>query len=473
MPQSESMALPPRLPLVVTTSNRAGSTDKDARLVNCYLEVNQEGELFIYKRPGLASASVVADGQTGRGTYHWQGDVYSIFGGALYRNGVSVGTGLDTTNGVYRFDSIRGATPKLILGNGKKTYAYDVAGGLTADLHTIDSAFPTETTKGFAYLNGPLYVMQANTPNIWNSANNSVSVAGNWNPVNFIAAQIEPDNGVFLTKQLVYVVALKQWTVEFFFDAGNAQGSPLGSVQGMKANYGCASADSVQKIDDVLFWLTINQEATLQVAMMDKGAVEIISTASIERLLENADFSIVYSWKLKISGHSFYVLTIKNANLTIVYDITQQKWHQWTDQNGNYLPIVASTYDSSNRHIVQHESNGRLFYMNTTYFKDLNDPIIVDIYTPNFDAGTKRKKHLGMLKIIADQVSGSSLRIRYNDNDYDSKSWSQWREVDLRQKDPYIQNCGTFRKRAYNFRHDKDTFFRIQAVEVQFDLGTL
>ena len=120
------------------------------------------------------------------------------------------------------------------------------------------------------------------------------------------------------------------------------------------------------------------------------------------KLLSNLlKFCVVFSWKIKFDGHSFYVLTIKNANLTLVYDITQQKWHQWTDANGNYIPIVASTYDAQNRHIVQHESNGRLFYMNTTYFQDLNDPIIVDIYTPNFDGGSKRKKQLGMLKVIA------------------------------------------------------------------------
>src|SRR5690606_14314202 len=110
--------LPPRLPLVVTTSNRGGSVDKDARLVNCYIEVTKEGELDIYKRPGLALASDEAAGLAGRGMYFWDGALYSVFGDKLFRNNTEVANGLDETNGVYRFDSILGAVPKLILGNG-------------------------------------------------------------------------------------------------------------------------------------------------------------------------------------------------------------------------------------------------------------------------------------------------------------------------------------------------------------------
>ena len=49
--------------------------------------------------------------------------------------------------------------------------------------------------------------------------------------------------------------------------------------------------------------------------------------------------------------------------------------------------------------------------MNSTIFKDLADPIVVDIITPIFDAGTRRTKQLSNLKVIADQVAGSVLRI--------------------------------------------------------------
>lgn len=470
MAQAESAVIPPRLPLAIVTSNRAGNTNTDARLVNCYLETTAEGELFIYKRPGLTTAGVVADSQVGRGVYFWRGAFYSIFGNKLYRDGVEVGSGLNTSGGKYIFDQILGATPKLTFNNGSAAYSYDTVSGMSAAWNTIDSDYPATTVKGLAYLNGYTYVM---TPaaEIFNSALNSVDTSTSWNPVNYIRAQIEPDFGTFMAKQLVYVVALKQWSGEFFFDAGNTAGSPLGPVQGMKFAYGCSNGDSVQKIDDVLFWLCTNQSSSLQVIKMDKGAVEIVSTAAIDRLLEQVDTSIVYSWQLKITGHSFYIITFKNSNLTLAYDIVFDKWCQWTDAAGNYFPIVASSYDAQGRHVLQHENNGRLYYCLTTSYKDLNDPIEVNIITPIFDAGTRNRKTMQQITFVADQIDNSALVVRSSDDDY--KTWNQPRSVDLSVEYPSLENEGEFTKRAYWLQHKKDTFFRIQAIEARYDVGVI
>ncbi len=468
--QAQTVALPSRLPLMVLTSNRDGSTNKDARLVNCYLEADETGELWIYKRPGLEEYSIVASDNAGYGIYYWRGSVYTIFGSNFYRNGTLVGSDLDTTGGVYRFDSNLGAEPQLIFGNGVKTYAYTEATGMVGPLDTVDSDFPALTVKGFAYLNGYEYVM---TPDayIQNSELNSVNTSDSWNAINFIRAQIEPDNGVFLGKQLVYVVAIKQWSTEFFFDAGNAEGSPLGPVQGLKNQYGCSSADSVRLIDDILFWLCTNRAASKQIVMLERGAASVVSTPAIDRLLANADTSVVYSWNLKITGHNFYIITLKNSNLTLAYDIVMKKWFQWTDVDGNYFPIVDSSYNIDGTHLLQHESNGKLYKANVTIFTDDSSVITVDIITPIFDAGIRRRKMLGRMWAIADQTQDSQLAVRFTDDDY--STWSSWRYMDLSQKEPYLKDCGTFRKRAYHLRHDKPTHFRIQAIEVQYDIGTL
>lgn len=470
MPQAPTMELPSRLPLMVITSNRDGSTSKDARLVNCYLEADEQGELWIYKRPGLSEDSTVRANTAGRGSFFWRGSVYTIFGDKIYRNGTEIGTGLNTAGGVYRFDSNLGATPQLIFGNGAATYAYTEGGAVVGPLNTVDTDFPALVVKGFAYLNGYEYVT---TPDayVFNSELNSVNTPTSWNPINFLRAQIEPDNAIFTAKQLVYVVVLKQWSTEFFFNAANETGSPLGSVQGMKNEYGCASADSVRSIDDVLFWMCTNRSASKQIISMEKGAASIISTPAIDRLLANANTDVVYSWHLKITGHSFYIITLKNSNLTLAYDIVMKKWFQWTDANGNYFPIVDSTYDVNGNHLLQHESDGKLYRANTTFFTDVNNPIVVDIITPIFDAGVRRRKTLGYMWAIADQTPNSEMGLRFSDDDY--QSWSNWRYMDLSHKEPYLKDCGTFQKRAYHLRHDKPTAFRIQAIELQYDLGVL
>ncbi len=98
-------------------------------------------------------------------------------------------------------------------------------------------------------------------------------------------------------------------------------------------------------------------------------------------------------------------------------------------------------------------------------------PIISDIYTPNFDANVRRNKQLSAMEFIGDQTPGSILEVSNSDDDY--QTWSNFRLVDLSYKRPRLINCGTFRRRAYNFRHRSNTPLRLQAVELQYDLGTL
>lgn len=470
MSQIENVMLPPRIPLIVQPGNRGSTVNKDAKLVNCFIEVDKDGEIYIYKRPGMVATGVSVGASAGRGSFYWQGSVYAVFGDKLYVDGIEEASGLNTAGGVYRFDSILGSNPKIILMNGIRTYTYNQTDGLSAAVHTIDPDFPSTAVKGWAYLNGFSYVMTEHAV-IQQSELNSVDAAASWNPLNFVTAQIEPDNGVFLAKQLVYVVALKQWTVEYFFDAGNETGSSLSPVQGMKVNYGCASADSVQRINDTLLFISSSQTASNQVAMLYQGQITIVSTPAIDRLLANANLAVVYSWQLAINGHSFYVVTITSSNLTLVYDINQDLWCQWADKNGNYIPIASSTYNVDGKHILQHESNGKLYFMNSSYYSDAGDAIVVDIVTPIFDAGSNNNKHLNRLRVVADQQPGSVLSVKYSDNDY--QTWSTFRDVMLSYNNPTLVNLGTFRKRAFHLQHKNNTPLRIRALEGSFDLGVL
>lgn len=462
MPQE----LPKRWPLVIAPENRASSTNKDARLVNCYMEKQENGEYFIYKRSGTTRSSQPSGGTaTGRGMWNWLGDIYAVFGTTLYKNGVSLGT-VNGAGGVYRFDSCLGATPKLQLGNGVKAYNYDAGAGLVL---INDPDFPASFCKGWAYIDGTSYVLRPDAGIQGDDINTPVD----WDPLNVIIAQISPDRGVAMAKQLVYAVAMKQWSSEVFYDAGNATGSPLGPVQGARVSFGCINADSVQSIDDILLWVCTNQSMSTQVIKLENLKAEIISTYAIERLLAQADLTACYTFQLKNVGHRFYVLTLTNNNLTLVYDLDEKRWHQWTDASGNYFPFVAATYNSTS-HLLQHATDGYIYTMDETVFTDNGGIITVDIYTPNFDAGiSSRGKMLSQMKFVSDKTPGSILKVRSNDNDYQVDAWSNFREVDLNQSVPLLDSEGTFEQRAYNFRHQKATGFRMQAVELQMQLCTL
>lgn len=521
MPQIESVAVPKRFPLVIQPENRSETTDKDARLINAFVEKGRtEGEYFVNKRPGLSTIATLSG--NGLGCFNWLGDVYAVFGTTLYKNQVAVAGTVDSTGGMYRFTSCLGDTPKMQFGNGVATYNYDTTNGIvaisatqtitagsfvvgisytiltvgTTDFTLIGAAsntigvvftasgagvgtgtattatnFPSATVKGIVYLDGTTYVM---TSSASIRGDTTINTPTSWTDLlNRIDAQIEPDGGVGLAKQLVYVLALGQWSTEVFYDQANATASPLGPVQGAKINYGCANVDSVQEIDGILFWISTNRGAAAQILMLDNLRATIVSTKPIERILGEADLSSVRSFGIKYEGHRFYGITLIAANITLVYDFEDGMWAQWTDASGNYWPIVGSTFSTTYGRILQHATNGKLYQFDSTYYTDDSSLITVDLYTPNFDGGVRRRKQLNMVEFIADQVAGSNLQVRHNDSDYDPTKWTNFRTVSLGNKKPILMNNGTFMRRAYHLRHKANTRFRIMAMEMQLDLGTL
>lgn len=455
---------PKRLPLVITPGNRDSSTLKDSRLVNCYVEKQEDGSYWIYRRQGLAPA--FTNTGVGRGAYNWRGNVYTIFGSTLYKDNIAVAGAatLDTTNGLYRFSQTLGATPRLVMGNGVKAYTWDN----TTFAQITDGDFPAAFVKGWAYLDGTTYVTLPSAGVQGSGLNDPTA----WDPLNIIIAQIEPDLAVGMNKQLVYVIIFKQWSTEVFYDAGNSVGSPLGTVQGAKASYGCVSGDTVQEIDDILFWVATNRQSTPQVVMMEKLKVDVVSTAPVERLLVASNFSSINSFCIKTGGHAFYVLTLKDINLTLAYDMKEKMWSQWTDASSNYFPICAVTFDSAMRHVAQHESNGKLYYMSLDTFGDDGVNIQLDLITPNFDGGERFSKNLQRMDFIADRVTGSNLLMRYNDEDYDETKWSNFETIDLGQPNPYTTNLGSFYRRAFHLRHAQQVKFRLQAIDLQIAEGS-
>ena len=521
MPQAETVAIPKRLPLVIQPENRGESTLKDARLINGYVEKTEQTEEYhLYKRPGMLQTGDTQEGN-GYGVYNWLGDLYAIFGATMYKNGVALAGALNTAGGVYAFSQSLGATLRLQFGNGIASYNYDAIAGIvqipatvtvtagdflpveytilvpgTTDFTLIGAAnnnvgtvftatgpgtgtgtatrasnFPSPAIKGWAYLDGTTYV---GTPDADIRGCAVLNDPTDWaDPLNTLSAQIEADGGVALAKQLVYVIMLGEWSTEIFYDQQNPVASPLGPVQGAKLGYGCASADSVQDIDGVLLWLATNRSAAPQVLLMENLKPSVVSTKAIERLLGEADLSAVYSFGIKYEGHRFYGITLKNDNLTLVYDLNDRLWAQWTDTNGNYWPIVSTTYSDTLGRILQHETNGKLYRLDSTYTSDDGELITVDLYTPNFDGGVRRRKQLNMMEIVADQTLGSLLQVRSNDYDYAEDKWTNFRTIDLSARKPVLTNNGTFMRRAYHFRHRCNTRLRLQAVELQLDLGTL
>jgi len=492
--QAPTMAKPLRWPLAVQTSNRGESFLQDARLVNAYGEQDPNtGEWVIQQRAGyLLDYTVATPYGIGSGLYTFSQQgvapaVFSIFssiaaGASMFKDGAAFGTvgglGRMAPGLPYSFVVDQAAAPDqhLIFSNNQSIYWTTGASGYNLATTPNTAAI----VPGLAYLDQTIYFMDY-AGNIWGSNFNDPTT---WNALNVVIANSIPGKPIALAQQLNYVLALKENSMEVFYDAANAVGSPLSPIAGALSHYG-AVPGTVQVIDDVVLYATSNYSNSPQVVRVDNLQISVISIPPVERLLDsNPTFSAddpayipFFSWVFKLGGHRFYGLsytgyTQSSANLTLVYDIDQKLWYQWTDQNGNFWPVIGTAFNSSGQHVLQNYEGGTICLLDGSYIynTDNGNAVPVEIYTPNADFGTRRRKVLHRMYFNADQVQ-AQLLVSHSDDDY--KHWSVARTCNLNKRTPYIDSEGTFTRRAYHFKKQAATPFRLRSVDLQLDFGTI
>lgn len=230
----------------------------------------------------------------------------------------------------------------LVFKNTERCFYYSYINTSGTLKRVVDSNYPSVTVPGIVYLDGTFYVMTP-TGDIYGSA---IENPAAWSALNFINASAEPDAGVALARQNNYLVALGTRTVEFFYDAGNAVGSPLGKVQYQLLKIGCAHAGSVRNVDDFLVFVAQSGERGRSVVALEGFSPKVISNAFIDRILDAdsmAPGGSVVSFSMRVSGHLLYILTLKATGITLVYDFTTGQWHRWTSRVPATPMSVTST----------------------------------------------------------------------------------------------------------------------------------
>lgn len=225
---------------------------------------------------------------------------------------------------------------------GSNTFTYEVTGSpATPATGTITATGGITTVPGVAFLDGYFFVMDERAIIYGCELNNPA----NWDALNFITAQQEPGNGVAIAKSQNYVMAFKEWSLEYFYDAGNPTGSPLSPVNNGFVLVGCASGQSVADVNGVLFWVSQTKQNGRGVHMLNGLEPVEISTPSIRRILNGVDLTSVSAYGLRVGGGILYVLTIKNSDITLVFDTQSKMWQQWTSLtlNGSSVSVSSIT----------------------------------------------------------------------------------------------------------------------------------
>ena len=334
------------------------------------------------------------------------------------------------------------ATPFLYL------TASDNTGWVYSNTSTVTkistSTYPGNAGRTLAGGGAPMdgYMFQMDSRgDIWNSALNTLT---NWPASNVLNASGYPDNGIAAVRWKQYIMAFGKESIEFYYNAGNAQGSPLTRNANMALHIGATSADAIVEIADTIFFCASTEDGGLSIYMWN-GALTRISTPVVDRFLVEYSGSQINLQIYPDVGRHFLVVHLGvsvplgvNNNLSWVYCVEEKFWFQ-TDCNlgllkyaaksiGTTQPVYALMATSTLNFLDEVSSYvGRTLAIYASSRK-FGQPVSVqfqnaNIQTPPIDPGQGRFVVYERLQLLGDSLGSSSpesISVHISDNDYRS-----------------------------------------------------
>ena len=465
----------PIIPVACPIETRDGTLTKDARMVNCYVEQNDNGNAAV-KRPGTVVGATVPTG-TPQCIGRHAGHVYAIVSDVIYQVdvvGVAPATAL---GGVTNPGEPYQVLSDIAVGQSgfKSSYGMWLLNGAVITKVT-DPNYPVLTCNGGAWLDGSAYVVEISaTPGTLSSLRGSdLNDPETWNPLNYIDISTSAGQAVYCCNYLNYVAVFLEAGLQLFYDSGNATGSPLSPVPNASWLTGCDAPLTVVKIVDDLFFVSKSSLTGYSVSVLSGLTLSTISTPAVERLLNKYVFTKAIGQSFKSGGHSFYGIygsTAGGYSIHLVFDLTTKTWSEWTSYVGGaevgFVGINAISQGAT--YYMQDVLNGTMLQLTDSNYEDGTGtvrgaaPIYARMVTRPFDWNTLKRKFFAAVYLIADTVS-STLSLRYSDDDY--TTFSSWRTIDMSTVKKWGSRFGSSRRRSWELLHTANTPLRVYGIEV-------
>ena len=470
-----------RINFVINPLNRSGSIlTKDARLVNMLVEVfqtpdNVNQRVFVKSRPGLATV-YTTNNAVGRGCYYWVvsgvGYIISVSGDKVYSNGTLVKT-LTTSTGEVGFTEFVSSTGTvtLVMLDGTKGYVFSTP--TTAPTEITDVDFPTPHIPMPVFMDGYLFVAKADTQDIYNSDLDDPLL---WTTGDFISAEMYPDKIKALSKNNNYIYAVGSNSVEYFFDAANATGSPLGRHESAVQQFGTVAAATVVQTEKEVVLVGETGNGGHTVWTIDGFKEKEIGTPAIRSIFraEGSNLANAKAHCIRVSGQKLYIISL--TSVTLVYSFDTQMWSEWTSGTTGALAFKGShAADGPNgMAYLLDDSNGKVYTISEDNHTDAGTGFLCQIVTPKYDFDTFNRKFMSRFSLIGDIPDGSGagnvLQIYWTDDDY--QTWSTARDLSFDYDFPCIAQLGNFRRRAFKIEYSQPYLLRLEAFEVDINKGS-
>lgn len=293
-------------------------------------------------------------------------------------------------------------------------------------------------------LDGMIFVPKVNSDVIYNCEVNDIT---HWNvDVNLIRASQFPGKINMLSRINNYIVALKENSIEFMYNAGLSDTSPLQRNTSYTKQIGLLHPSTLVSINDKAWFMGREINGQPRFYELTETQCLAISTPYVESGLVNMELdntkpTLVTSYRpyyLSLGSKRFYVFqlgpdysspyqTFASIAVQYVYDVDEKTWYMWSKKyvpsagNEDYSPGVLSILPNS-RALVVGEGNtlqianvrfntaGHVF--NDEYWTGINrtggvtthsgstynyiSPLFI---TPAIDFGTMNRKFIRQLSV--------------------------------------------------------------------------
>ena len=310
----------PPIPLPIGTYKYADPSVSSRRLLNCTAETVPGGKspVVVKRMPGIDN--FVVAGSMIRGGHKFKGDLYVVSAQSFFKiTKFGIVTNIGTVIGTSRVS---------IADNGVSMVIVSKPHGFTSDgvtvIQIVDSFFVDNGgASKVDFIDGYFVFTRPNTEIFFNSELGLTS----FNPLDFTSADGASDNLVGLIVDHREIFLAGEDSCELWFNAGNPVGSPFSRSPSGFLEVGCASGQTLAKIDNTVFWLADDQTVR---RLVGNNPV-VVSTPGISELIRTQDVSKTFGFAYTFEEKFYYVLTFKS--LTLEYDIGGSEWHERESRN--------------------------------------------------------------------------------------------------------------------------------------------
>ena len=472
-----------RIRLVKEIDNRGTNSTKDVDYVNVYPELiknrtTKEDEIILVKRDGSTQFIASVAAASVRGLFFWESQnqlfvaveddirIYNATSAALLTTLTAALASSSATHVGFTEYLYDNGTVKVVATDGTNLMTIDSAG---TKVLCVDADLPVHKPYP-VFLDGYLFVIKAGTADLYNSNLNDPLL---WTAGDFISAEMLPDQAERLSRLNNYLVVLGNGSIEYFWNAAVATGSPLqrNDTPVKLAGY----LGGLATLGNKVFIIGSQNESQPDVFILEDFKMTPVGNEAVRRHLASltigTDFHLIEAAVISRNGHDFYVFHDGAACYSM--DIETKLWSRWAWQASSNFQLenaVNANTGGGYKTFFSLTGDSVIYRFDSSLYQDNGTTFSAIIVTDNEDFDTMRQKVMNRLVLWADSPGSSSTgTLQWSDNDY--QSFSTGVTINLNDERPSVNRLGRFRQRAFKFTYTQNQPLRLEAFEVDINMG--